>query len=57
MAVIPEEIRAIVKLYLDGKIRQWYSRGDGKRDHLPGRREDRGRGTSPNGNVQKIIAL
>ena len=30
MAVIPEEIRAAVKLYLDGKIRQWYSRGDGK---------------------------
>jgi len=30
MAVIPTEIRATVKLYLDGKIRQWYSRGDGK---------------------------
>jgi hypothetical protein len=30
MAVIPEEIKATVKLYLDGKIRQWYSRGDGK---------------------------
>jgi hypothetical protein len=30
IAVIPEEIRATVKLYLDGKIRQWYSRGDGK---------------------------
>ena len=30
MPVIPEEIRATVKLYLDGKIRQWYSRGDGK---------------------------
>jgi hypothetical protein len=30
MAVIPQEIRATVKLYLDGKIRQWYSRGDGK---------------------------
>ena len=29
-AVIPSEIRATVKLYLDGKIRQWYSRGDGK---------------------------
>jgi hypothetical protein len=29
MAVIPSEIRATVKLYLDGKIRQWYSRGDG----------------------------
>ena len=30
MALMPAEIRATVKLYLDGKIRQWYSRGDGK---------------------------
>jgi hypothetical protein len=30
MNVMPVEIRATVKLYLDGKIRQWYSRGDGK---------------------------
>jgi hypothetical protein len=30
MAVMPAEIRATVNLYLDGKIRQWYSRGDGK---------------------------
>ena len=30
MAVIPEEIRATVRLYLDGEIREWYSRGDGK---------------------------
>jgi hypothetical protein len=30
MAAMPAEIRATVKLYLDGKIRQWYSRGDGK---------------------------
>jgi len=29
-AVMPSEVRATVKLYLDGKIRQWYSRGDGK---------------------------
>jgi hypothetical protein len=29
MNVMPAEIRATVKLYLDGKIRQWYSRGDG----------------------------
>jgi hypothetical protein len=28
--VPPEEIRATVKLYLDGKIREWYSGGDGK---------------------------
>jgi hypothetical protein len=30
MDVIPAEIRATVQLYLDGKIHQWYSRGDGK---------------------------
>lgn len=30
MAVMPAEIRATVKLYLDGRIRQWYSRGDGR---------------------------
>lgn len=30
MAVIPEEIKATVRLYFDGKIRQWYSRGDGR---------------------------
>ena len=30
MALIPAEIRATVQLYLDGKIREWYSRGDGK---------------------------
>jgi hypothetical protein len=30
MSVMPAEIRATVKLYLEGKIRQWYSRGDGK---------------------------
>src|SRR5712691_12142151 len=30
MNVMPAEVRATVKLYLDGKIRQWYSRGDGK---------------------------
>ena len=30
MSIMPAEMRATVKLYLDGKIRQWYSRGDGK---------------------------
>jgi hypothetical protein len=30
MSIIPAEIRATVKLYLDGKIRQWYSKGDGR---------------------------
>jgi len=29
MAIMPSEVRETVKLYLDGKIRQWYSRGDG----------------------------
>jgi hypothetical protein len=30
VALMPSEIRATVKLYFDGKIRQWYSRGDGR---------------------------
>ncbi len=30
MNVMPAEIRATVKLYLDGKIRQWYSKSDGR---------------------------
>jgi hypothetical protein len=30
MNIMPDEIRATVKLYLDGKIRQWYSRGDAR---------------------------
>src|SRR5438309_3737530 len=30
MAVIPDEIQATVRLYLNGKIREWYSRGNGK---------------------------
>jgi hypothetical protein len=30
MAVMPAEIRGTVQLYLDGKIREWYSRGDGR---------------------------
>ncbi|HEV3061161.1 MAG TPA: hypothetical protein VGY48_23140 [Vicinamibacterales bacterium] len=30
MKIMPAEIGATVKLYLDGTIRQWYSRGDGK---------------------------
>jgi len=28
--LMPSEIRATMKLYFDGKIRQWYSRGDGR---------------------------
>jgi hypothetical protein len=30
MKIMPPEIRATVRLYLDGTIRQWYSRADGK---------------------------
>jgi hypothetical protein len=30
MNIMPAEVRATVKLYLAGKIRQWYSKGDGK---------------------------
>ena len=30
MNIMPAEIWATVKLYLDGKIHQWYSRGDGR---------------------------
>ena len=30
MAVMPAEIRATVQLYINGKIREWYSREDGK---------------------------
>lgn len=30
MAVMPAEIRATVRLYLAGKIRDWYARGDGR---------------------------
>ncbi|HLH86920.1 MAG TPA: hypothetical protein VKX28_00565 [Xanthobacteraceae bacterium] len=30
MAIMPAEIRATVQLHLDGKIREWYSRADGR---------------------------
>ena len=30
MAVMPAEIRATVLLYLEGKIREWYAREDGR---------------------------
>jgi len=30
MAVMPAEIRQTVQLYLNGKIREWYLRGDGR---------------------------
>ena len=30
MPIMPAEIRATVQLYLDGKIREWYSQEDGR---------------------------
>ncbi len=30
VAIMPAEMRATARLYFEGKIRQWYSRGDGK---------------------------
>ena len=30
LKVMPQEVSDTVALYLDGKIRQWYARGDGK---------------------------
>ena len=30
MKIMPAEIRATVRLYLDGAIQQWYARGDGR---------------------------
>lgn len=30
MKVMPQEVRDTVKLYLDGKIQQWYSKSDGR---------------------------
>ena len=30
MAIMPAEIRATVQLYLEGKIREWFAREDGK---------------------------
>src|SRR5882762_8815450 len=30
MAVMPDEIRQTLQLYLNGRIRQWYSRSDGR---------------------------
>ena len=30
MKLMPAEIRATVPLYLEGKIQQWFTRGDGK---------------------------
>jgi hypothetical protein len=29
LPIMPEEVKATVRLYLDGKIQEWYSRADG----------------------------
>lgn len=29
-SILPNEVRDTVKLYLDGRIREWYSRGDAR---------------------------
>ena len=34
MKVLPDEVRATVALYLDGKIQQWYSPGDGQNSSI-----------------------
>ena len=33
MKIMPAEIRATVPLYLDGKIQQWFTRGDRTEDY------------------------
>ncbi len=30
MAAMPDEVRQTVQLYLNGKVREWYSRADGR---------------------------
>jgi len=30
LKVMPDEVRATLQLYLDGKIQQWYARADGR---------------------------
>jgi hypothetical protein len=30
LKMLPDEVRATVRLYLDGKIQQWYGRADGR---------------------------
>ena len=47
MKIMPAEIRATVPLYLDGKIQQWFTRGDGQGRRLPAELQGRGRGSDP----------
>jgi hypothetical protein len=47
--VMKEEVTATVKLYLDGKIRQWYSRADGRGRGLHSGLQQRGGGQGQNG--------
>jgi hypothetical protein len=30
MKLVPDEVRSVAQLYMDGKIEQWYTRGDGR---------------------------
>ncbi len=30
MKLVPEEVRSVAQMYMDGKIEQWYTRGDGR---------------------------
>ncbi len=30
MKLVPDEVRGVAQLYMDGKIEQWYTRSDGK---------------------------
>jgi hypothetical protein len=51
MAVVPDEIQATVKLYLDGKTSRVVFARRWERRHLPGGYEDRGRGAGQYGNA------
>jgi hypothetical protein len=62
MAVMPAEIRETVQLYLNGKIREWYSRGDGRGvvfllfSSAWDRRSRFGGGTIPRMNLSRAVA-
>ena len=30
MKLVPDEVQSVAQLYMDGKIEQWYTRGDGR---------------------------
>ena len=47
MKIMPAEIRATVPLYLDGKIQQWFTRGDGRGVDLHTELQGRGQRLGP----------